>query len=410
MTILSQMNDTQKLELAAATSRASAVPVQVASNMLSSAGVGPGTLVGNAAGMEPTRLEFGLAWLFRWLNGLKAGTAMTVGMIGDSNTAAYRGPILQALLAQIPGVTVVNYGVGNTTLNQFVNKTGPFASNGLALDAVIAAGHDLIISGWDGTNTPAVDAGGSPDTFAADMDAMMTAIRAGANGSPGRCSVVLCTSSAQAEGAVNAGTPWKRDMLFKALTRQIVTAAAKKYNCAFFDVGGRFPESTVDFAAGSVGVDTWFTANHLHPINAQNDILAQLMFEYLVPSVYRNASGRRDVTPGSSGFTQPGSVAPGNLENMSTKRIGSHVYLEGRLNHAGMSITQGQFLFALNSTHKPRIQVWNATIQLFDGANQPMTPLRVNVQADGQVVAAEAFSTFSVKSVRMRADWECVGY
>ncbi len=410
MTILSQMNDVQKLELAAANSGAALVPVQAASALVGSLGNGPGTMVPNAAGMDSARLEFGLAWLFRWLNGLKAGTAMTVGMIGDSNTESYRGPILQALLAQLPNVTVVNYGVGNTTLKQFVNKTGPYASNGKALDAVIAAGHDLIISNWDGTNTPAIDAGGSPQSFAADLDAMMTAIRGSANGSPGRCAVVLCTSSAQADGTVNAGTTWKRDMLFKAYSRPIVAAAAKAYGCAFFDLGARLPEATVDFAAGSVGVNTWLTDNRLHPINAHNDILAQILFEYLVPSVYRNASVRRDVTPGTSGFTQPGSVAPGNLENMSTKRIASHVYLEGRLNHAGLSIAQGQFLFAINSTHKPRIQVWNATIQLFDGATQPMTPLRVNIQADGQVLAAEAFSTFSVKSVRMRADWECVGY
>ncbi len=206
MTILSQMNDAQKLELAAANSGAALVPVQVASALVGSLGNGPGTMVPNAAGMDSARLEFGLAWLFRWLNGLKAGTAMTVGMIGDSNTESYRGPILQALLAQLPNVTVVNYGVGNTTLKQFVNKTGPYASNGKALDAVIAAGHDLIISNWDGTNTPAIDAGGSPQSFAADLDAMMTAIRGSANGSPGRCAVVLCTSSAQADGTVNAGT------------------------------------------------------------------------------------------------------------------------------------------------------------------------------------------------------------
>lgn len=384
-------------------------PVPVTSSLVSTLGVGPGTLVSNAAGMEVNRLDFGLAWLFRWLNQLKAVTPMTVGMIGDSNTAGYRGPILAALLTQVPGITVVNYGVGNTTLNQFVNKTGPFATNGLAMDALIAAGHDLVICNFDGTNTPAVDAGGSPQSFAADMDAFLTALRGSANGSPGRCSVLLCTSSAQAEGGTNSGTIWKRDMLFKAYSRQVVALAALKYNCAFFDLCGRLPEPTVDFAAGSVGVNTWFTDNHLHPINAHNDLLAQMLFEYLVPSVYRLQTGRFDVSVGASGFTQVGSSAPANLENMSTKRIMSHIYLEGRLNHAGKTIAKGDFLFAVNSRHKPRIQVWNAMCQVYDGSTQPLTPIRVNIQQDSQVIAAEA-GPFVATGIRMRADWECVGY
>lgn len=111
------------------------------------------------------------------------------------------------------------------------------------------------------------------------------------------------------------------------------------------------------------------------------------------------------------GFTQPGSVAPGNIENMSTKRIASHIYLEGWLNNVGLTaIPKGTSLFSVNSTYRPRIQVWNAALQLFDGTNQPMTPIRVNVQTDGQVVAAEAFSTFTITGIRMRGDWEAVGY
>ncbi len=77
---------------------------------------------------------------------------------------------------------------------------------------------------------------------------------------------------------------------------------------------------------------------------------------------------------------------------MSTKRIASHIYLEGWLNNVGLTaITKGTSLFSVNSTYRPRIQVWNAALQLFDGTNQPMTPIRVNVQTDVQVVAAEAF-------------------
>lgn len=113
---------------------------------------------------------------------------------------------------------------------------------------MLAAGHDLIICNFDGTNTPAIDAGGSPQSFSSDLDAFMTALRASANGSPGRCGVVLCTSSAQADGTINVGTSWKRDMLFKAYTRQIVAAAAKTYNCAFFDLGARLPEPIVDLS------------------------------------------------------------------------------------------------------------------------------------------------------------------
>lgn len=67
-------------------------PVSASSSLVGTLGNGPGTLVSNVAGAEIDRIEFGLAWLFRWLNGLKAGTAMTVGMIGDSNTESYRGP------------------------------------------------------------------------------------------------------------------------------------------------------------------------------------------------------------------------------------------------------------------------------------------------------------------------------
>lgn len=410
MTFLNASTDAQKLELAAAIKGAAMVPITANSALVGTLGNGPGTLVENVAGMDTSRLEFGLAWLFRWLNGLKAGTAMSVGLIGDSNTESYRGPLLAALLAQVPNITVVNYGVGNTTLKQFNEKTGAYASNGKAIDAVIAAGHDLIVCNFDGTNTPAVDIGGNPQTFATDLDVLMTAIRGSANGSPGRCGVVLCTSSTQADGTANAGTMWKRDMLFKAYTRPIVAAAAKAYNCAFFDLGARLPEAVVDFAANSVGADTWMTSNRLHPLNAHNDLLAQALFEYLVPSVYRNASVRRDVSV-AQGFTQPGSVAPGNIENMSTKRIASHIYLEGRLNNVGLTaITKGMSLFSVNSTHRPRIQVWNAALQLFDGTNQPMTPIRVNVQTDGQVVAAEAFSIFTITGIRMRADWEAVGY
>lgn len=413
MTFLNASTDAQKLEFAAASRAAALVPVPFASALVSTTGNGPGSLVENAAGMEATRLDFGLAWLFRWLNGLKTQTPMSVGLIGDSNTAGYRGPILQALLTQISGITVVNYGEGNTTVDQFVNKTGAFASNGKALDAVLAAGHDLIVSNWDGTNTPAIDANGSPTTFASGMDAMMAAIRGSANGSPGRCSVLLCTSSTQAEGAdwsATTGSIWKRDALFKMFTRKVVTDAAKKWNCAFFDVGGRLPEAIVDFAAGSVGVNTWMTDNHLHTLGAHSDLLAQHVFEYLVPTVYRHMSIRQDCIPGGGGFTQPGSTSPGNLENMSTKRIMSHIYLEGRMNHAGKVIAKGDYLFSINARHKPRIQVWNAICQLFDGATQPMTPLRVNIQQDGQVIAAEGLAGFTVASIRMRADWECVGY
>jgi len=407
MTYSNALTDAQKLELAAAIRAAGLVPITAASGLVSTTGNGPGILVENAAGMEATRLEFGLAWLFRWLNGLKAQSVMSVGLIGDSNTAGYRGAILQTLLTQIPGITVVNYGEGGTTLNQFVNKTGPFASNGKALDAVLAAGHDLIVSSWDGTNTPAVDANGSPATFATDMDAMMAAIRGSANGSPGRCSVLLCTSSTQADGAdwaPTTGSTWKRDALFKMFTRKIVTDAAKKWNCAFFDVGGRLPEAIVDFAGGSVGVNTWMTDNHLHTMNAHSDLLAQHMFEYLVPSVYRNMSIRQDCIPGAGGFLQPATI-----ENMSTKRIMSHVFLEGRMNHAGKTIAKGDYMFSINARHRPRIQVWNAICQLFDGATQPMSPLRVNIQQDGQVIAAEA-GAVTATSIRMRADWECVAY
>ncbi len=202
---------------------------------------GQGSRVLNRVGESPDEQFFGHNELFVFHNQIAKFLACSVIQVGDSQTAGYQGVIKQGRYASIPGVTCTNMAVGASTLDNFINNTGTVNGTGFHLAAVIAAAPKFIDIGYGGTNEPAF--GRSLAQFDADLDTMLTAIRAVL---PVRvCSINLNTANTQNDGANG------RDETFVHQARMSLFRAALKYGCSFTNTLRLGTNASVDYGAGT---------------------------------------------------------------------------------------------------------------------------------------------------------------
>lgn len=344
--------------------------------------------------------HFGREQLARLYFLLDGGSAVSIGMIGDSNTEAYLGPVLQALLEGLSGVTVTNYGVSATTEDQWLNETGPFAagqpSESKNFTNVMAAGHDLLINGYGGTNDPSF--GRTVEQALTTKRATLEAIRADPTGTdPGVLGILQLTANAQNAGASG------RDPLFQsqfnAGVRQIVqdpTIAA-----AFFDKTAELPDPFPDFIPGGFQ-NKWLDSARVHTQFGHTTVLAQFIFEWMIPGCYRGAGTNAQVTPGT-GFTLPAS------EKMFVAKSGDNIVGGGYVAMTTpAALTVGQNICTLPAGYEPASRAI-ATVSLYNSVASPTWEYGVPVQilADGTVNIGVA-STQSPERVYLVGAWSTI--
>lgn len=250
------------------------------------AGTG-GRRVQNKAGRSWDQLQWGREYLFRFLNRLHAGSAISVALIGDSNTAAYAGAEIKGLLEGVAGLTVTNYGVSGTTFEQWRTNTGGINGTGKDMASVLAANPDIIIDLYGGTNDPYY--GGTVDSYLNSKRTAYTSIRA--SKPIDQLSIVLCTAASQNDGgAMGVEGGEKRDELYTHKVRAGIIDLAEEFQCAFFDKAGRLPDAFVDFGTATLS-NTWLDGARVHTLNAHTKIIAQELYEFVIPSAYRVGSG-----------------------------------------------------------------------------------------------------------------------
>lgn len=348
-----------------------------AGSLVPSAGRVPAARVGH----EPSRLDFGRERLFRWLNQLALRRPQLAVFVGDSNTEGRWGATAAALLAGLTGVTVANHGLSGTTVGQWASNTGAIAGTNRGLAALLTSAPDLLVIGYGGTNDPLF--GGTSDSHLVDLDAALATIRASANGSVGRLGIVLAAAATQGSGIVRGGTADTTDEYYLAKVRRGLVALAHKHRCAFFDRGGRFPDSTVDLAAGSVGANSWLDDNRLHTMGAHTTLLAREFFDWIAPPGLRT---ERMVMPAlSAGFTLPASE-----EAMSLQRIGGGVVaIEGYVGGPSTVLAAGRSAATLPPGWRPRVAKWGLPARVFDGT-LPMEAAGVNISTAGEITLSAA--------------------
>ncbi len=234
-------------------------------------GASGGRRVMNKPGRDPALHQWGRENLLRWLEGLRAGETLKVALVGDSNMAGYIGTPLQSYLDSLPNVSVSNFAVSGTQIEQWRTATNPYDSNSKSLANVIAFDPDLIVMCW-GTNDPVVGSRTAED-FATSLQAALTTLRAslGVN----VCSIVLLTPNAM-------GDTSDRDELWSLRIRPIIRAMAERFDCGFFDKNALFPNSAIDLAAGAMQ-NKWLDSARVHTATLSTNIIAAMIAEWLVP-------------------------------------------------------------------------------------------------------------------------------
>lgn len=230
------------------------------------------------------RTHFGEEYLARWYYLLDVRANSVVVIVGDSNSEGYVGAALEQLLSALPGVTVYNCAISGSYEAQWLNETGPYAvgqpGHSKGFSAVMAMEPDLIINGFGGTNDPYY--GRDAAMFLASKRQTVEAIRANPLGIRGACSVVLCTANAQRNGADN------RDEAFLAEVNPGIAALCDEpeIEMAFFDKNALFASGTPDWNTGGFSYK-WIDEPGVHTQYAHTTLLAQALYEFLVPSAYR---------------------------------------------------------------------------------------------------------------------------
>lgn len=225
----------------------------------------------NKPGRDASLHQWGRENLVRWLEGLRAGETLKVALVGDSNTASFVGTPLQTYLDSLPNVSVTNFAVSGTQIEQWRTASAPYNTNGFSLANVIAFDPDLIVMCW-GTNDPVVG-GRTAAQFATSLAASLTTIRAslGVNA----CSIALLTPNAMGDGS-------DRDELWSLRLRPIIRAMAERFDCGFFDKNALFPNSAIDLAAGAMQ-NKWLDSARVHTADVSTNILAAMIAEWLAP-------------------------------------------------------------------------------------------------------------------------------
>lgn len=343
-------------------------------------------------------MHFGREQLARLYYLLDTNASVSIGMIGDSNTESYVGPILEALLEGVSGITVTNYGVSSTYEAEWLNETGVFAtgqpSASKNFTAVMAANHDLIINGYGGTNDPAF--GRTAAQFLTTKRASLAAIRA-AKGDPGAVGILQLTANTQNAGASG------RDPLFlsqvNAGMRQIVQDPS--IAAGFFDKTAELPDPFPDFAVSGFS-NKWLDSARVHTQFGHTTIMAQLIFEWLIPGCYRGAGTTAVVTPGT-GFTLPAS------EKMVGTKAGNTVVGGGYIAMTTpAALTLGQTIATLPVGYRPVTRAV-AMLALFNGGLPTQWEYNVPVQilSDGTINVGVA-SVMSPQRAYLVGSWSTV--
>jgi hypothetical protein len=235
-----------------------------------------GRRVINHAGRDASLLAWGQECLIRWLSGLKNGDTLSVGIVGNSQMtdgSTYLGYILGFLLDCHPGVSVTNYAISGTSMEEWRTGANGYSAANKALANVVAGTHDLIIIGF-GENEPA--AAQDADEFDTTYRLCLDDLRAQ---DVQACSILLLTPNAM-NGAGD------RDEYHNAIYRPVIRQCALDYQCAFFDRNGLFPDAYVDRGTGD-SQDEWLDNIGVHPSELQRDTLAFKIYDFLIPEGLR---------------------------------------------------------------------------------------------------------------------------
>lgn len=246
-----------------------------------------GRRVQNMVNREPWLLEWGQEYLHVFLTKMFAGQPVKVVMFGDSNSAGYAGATFAEKMKELFAVEFINRSVSGSTIRNFID-------NGWITQA-INDNADLYINAYGGTNEAYF--GRNADAFAADYDYVMNALR---NGGGKGVRSILCRTSVPMNDATMLGSSQgngfdKRDELYNFKCREIIRQSAMRYSAAFFDVNGRWPDSFVDFEGARK--NTWLDGNRVHTEPAFGEMVAQALFDFVVPSAL---TGGRVVTGSAS--------------------------------------------------------------------------------------------------------------
>ena len=234
-------------------------------------GVSGGNRLLNRPGRAAELHQWGRENLVRWLEGLRTNATLKVALVGDSNTEAYVGAALATYLDSLPNITLTNFGVSGTQIEQWRTAASPYNSNSKALTDVVAFDPDLIVMCW-GTNDPVVGARDADD-FSTSLASALTTLRTslGVNA----CSIALLTPQA-------LGDTSGRDELWNLQIRPIIRTMAERFDCAYFDKNALFPNSVIDLAAGAMQ-NKWLDSNRVHTSDVATNIIAAMVAEWLVP-------------------------------------------------------------------------------------------------------------------------------
>lgn len=346
--------------------------------------------------------HFGLEYLFRFHFILESGLPVKIALIGDSNTAGYAGPILQALLDALPDSTVQNFAVGGTFEDEWFNETGVFATGqpyeSSNYSAVKAFSPDLLINGYAFTNDPAF--GRTVDQAIATKRAFLSDYRDLGGGQPGArggTSILQMTANAQRNGANG------RDEFalaeFNARLRTLCDE--REYEVAFFDKNAVMPNGSVDVGVGGME-NRHIDAAGVHTTFAHSRILAHAIYEFLVPTPYRpiGGNGPLEVVP-ASGLTQPAS------EKMrSVPTGGPGITGKGYLAVTTPApLTAGQAIGTIAEGHRPGTALWGIPLEIFDSfKTPPFESIRGNIGVDGTITTRTA-STYDAERVYLNGSW-----
>jgi hypothetical protein len=368
------------------------------------AGGGQGKAVANRRGRDSGQKVLGRAYLSRLWNILDftisgATYANTFVMVGDSVTASYVGPLLQGLLAAVPGITTVtNNAISGTTIEQWRTGTGGYAGSGKSLADVLATNPDAMYIAF-GINTAYY--GGSPSDYANSLDLALTTIRAARDDTETSISVVLPPASRDG-GAMGIEGGWKRDEYYVHSLRALVEPLVDKHKFCLYDQSVETPE------AAGVGVGTngtlWLDSVGVHPIMGNARFLAGQIFDAIIPWQLRAVpthDGVADVTP-SAGFTQAGTG-----ENMRTVRRRDHVVSDGYVNMTTpAALTSGQSIATLGTIYRPTRYFWGVDLLLYAGGSS-WERIRGEIDNSGVLKTSQA-STISPQRVYFYAAWNAV--
>ena len=192
-------------------------------------------------------------------------------MVGDSNTEGYVGAALATYLDSLPNVSLTNFAVSGTQIEQWRTASAPYDTNGKSLANVISYDPDLIVMCW-GTNDPVVG-GRTAAQFSTSLSQALTTLRASL--SVNACSIAVLTPSAM-------GDTSDRDELWSLRLRPIIRAMSERFDCAFFDKNALFPNSAIDLAAGAMQ-NKWLDSARVHTATLSTNILAAMIAEWLTP-------------------------------------------------------------------------------------------------------------------------------